>query len=52
MAVRRHQLVIYIIGGEKILQRSRGLVVESLEFWFETLDNEFLMDSIIGFDPF
>jgi hypothetical protein len=52
MAVRRHQLVIYIIGGEKILQSGRCLVVESLEFWFEALDSEFLMDVIICFDPF
>jgi hypothetical protein len=52
MAVRRHQLVIYIIGVEKVLQSGRCLVVESLEFWFETLDNKFLMDGIIGLDPF
>jgi hypothetical protein len=52
MAVRRHQLVIYIIGGEKILQSGRCLVVESLEFWFEALDSELLMDGIICFDPF
>jgi hypothetical protein len=52
MAVRRHQLVIYIIGGEEILQSGRCLVVESLELWFETLDREFLMDGIIGLDPF
>jgi hypothetical protein len=52
MAVRRHQLVIYIIGGEKILQSGRCLIVESLEFWFETLDSEFLMDGIIDLDPF
>jgi hypothetical protein len=52
MAVRRHQLVIHIIGGEKILQSGRCLVVESLEFWFEALDSELLMDGIICFDPF
>jgi hypothetical protein len=52
IAVRRHQLVFHIIGGEKSLQSGRCLVVESLEFWFETLDIEFLMDDIIGFDPF
>jgi hypothetical protein len=52
MAVRRHQLVLHIIGGEKILQIGRCLVVESLEFWFETLDSEFLMDGIIGLDSF
>jgi hypothetical protein len=50
MAVRRHKLVIYIIGGEKILQSSRCLVVESLEFWFEALHSEFLMDGIMCFD--
>jgi hypothetical protein len=49
MAVRRHQLAIYIIGGEKNLQSG---VVERLEFWFEALDCEFLMDGIIGFEPF
>jgi hypothetical protein len=47
VAVRRHQLVIYGIGGEKILQSSRCLIVESLEFWFEALNSEFLMDGII-----
>jgi hypothetical protein len=52
MAVRRHQLVLHIIGGEKILQSGRCLVVESLDFWFETLDSEFLMDGIIGIAPF
>jgi hypothetical protein len=26
--------------------------VESFIFWFKTLDSEFLMDGIIGFDPF
>jgi hypothetical protein len=52
MAVRRHQLVIYIIGGEKMLQNGRCLVVESLELWFEALDSEFLMNGIICFDPF
>jgi hypothetical protein len=48
MTVRRHQLVIYIIGGEKVLQNGRCLVVESLEFWFEALDSEFLMDGIVS----
>jgi hypothetical protein len=52
MAVRRHQLVLHITGGEKILQSGRCLVVESLEFWFKTLDSELLMDGIIGLDPF
>jgi hypothetical protein len=52
MAVRRRQLAIYIIGGEKNLLSGRCLVVESLEFWFEALDSEFLMDGIICFDPF
>jgi hypothetical protein len=52
MAVRRHQLVIYIIGGEKILQSGRCLVVESLDFWFEALDSELMMDCTICIDPF
>jgi hypothetical protein len=52
MAVRRHQLVLYIIGGKKNVQSGRCLVVESLEFWFEALDSEFLMDGIICFDLF
>jgi hypothetical protein len=52
MAVRWHQLVVHIIGVEEILQIGGCLVVESLEFRFETLDSEFLMDGIIGFDPF
>jgi hypothetical protein len=36
----------------KILQSGRCLVVKSLEFWFEILDREFLMDLIMGIDPF
>jgi hypothetical protein len=52
MAVRRHQLVIYIIGGEKNLQSGRRLIVESLAFWLESLDCELLMNGIILFDPF
>jgi hypothetical protein len=52
VAVRRHQLVLHIIGGEKILQSGGCLVGESLEFWFETLYSEFLMDGIIGLDSF
>jgi hypothetical protein len=52
MAVVRNQLVLHVIGCEKVLQSSRCLVVESLEFWFETLDSEFLMDVIIRIDPF
>jgi hypothetical protein len=51
MAVRRHQLVIHIISGGKILQSSRCLVVESLEFWFEALDSDLLMNAVICFDP-
>jgi hypothetical protein len=52
MAVRRHQLIINIIDGEEILQSDGCLVVESLEFWLETLDIELLMDGYICFDPF
>jgi hypothetical protein len=52
VTVGRHQLILHIIGGEKMLQSGRRLVVESLEFWFETLDSELLMDVIIGLDPF
>jgi hypothetical protein len=52
MAVRRPQLVLHIIGGDIILQSGGCLVVESLEFWFESLPSEFLMDGIIGLDPF
>jgi hypothetical protein len=51
VAVRRHQLIIHVIGGEKILQSGRCLVVECLELWFEALDSDFLMDGIICFDP-
>jgi hypothetical protein len=50
MTARRHQLIINIIGGEEILQSGLCLVVESLEFWLETLDSEFLMDGIICLD--
>jgi hypothetical protein len=52
VTVGRDKLVLYIIGGEKVLQSGRCLVVESLEFWFETLGSEFLMDVIICLDPF
>jgi hypothetical protein len=52
MAVRRHQLVIDMIDCEEILQSGRCLVVESLEFWLETLDIELLMNGIVCFDPF
>jgi hypothetical protein len=51
MAVRPQQLAIHIIGGKKSLQSGGRLVVESLVFWFETLDSEFFMDGIIGLDP-
>jgi hypothetical protein len=52
MTVRRNQLISDIIDGEEILQSGRCLVVESLEFWLETLDCELLMDAVICFDPF
>jgi hypothetical protein len=52
MVVGRHQLVLHVIGGEKIIQSGQCLIVESLELWFETLDSELLMDVIIGLDPF
>jgi hypothetical protein len=52
MAVRWKQLVSDIIDGEESLQSGGCLVVESLEFWFETLDSKLLMDGIICFDPF
>jgi hypothetical protein len=47
IAVSRHQLVIDIIDGEEILQSGGCLVVECLDFWFETLDSELLMDGIL-----
>jgi hypothetical protein len=54
VAVGRHQLILHVIGGEENLQISGCLclVVESLEFNFETLDRAFLMDVIIGLDTF
>jgi hypothetical protein len=52
MAVMWHQLVSDIVDGEEILQSGRGLVVESLELRFETLDCELLMNAVICFDPF
>jgi hypothetical protein len=51
MTVRREQLIIDVIGGEKNLQCGRCLVVESLKSGFESFDSEFLMDGIIGIDP-
>jgi hypothetical protein len=47
MAVRLHQLVSDIIVGEEVLQSGGCLVVESLEFWLETLDSELLMNGVI-----
>jgi hypothetical protein len=52
VTVGRYQLVLHVIGGEKVLQSGRFLIVECLEFWFETLGSEFLLDVIICFDPF
>jgi hypothetical protein len=52
MAVRRHQLIIYFIGGGKVLKSRRCLVVESLKSEFESFDSEFLMDGVICVDPF
>jgi hypothetical protein len=52
MAVWWKQLVRDIIDGEEILQSGGCLIVESLEFWLETLDSELLMNSVICFDPF
>jgi hypothetical protein len=51
MAVRWYQLVRDIIDGEEIFQSGGCLVVESLEFWLETLDSELLMNGIICFYP-
>jgi hypothetical protein len=47
MAVRWHQLISDIIDGEEILQSDGCLVVESLECWLETLDNELLMNGML-----
>jgi hypothetical protein len=47
MAAMRHQLVSDIIDGAESLQSGGCLVVESLEFWLETLDSELFMDGII-----
>jgi hypothetical protein len=52
MTVRWHQWVSDIIDGEEILQSGGCLVVESLEFWLETLDSELLMNGFICFYPF
>jgi hypothetical protein len=46
------QLVLHFIGGEKVLQSGRCLLVECLEFWFETLGSELFVDGIICFDSF
>jgi hypothetical protein len=52
MSVRWHQLVSDIIDGGEILQSVGCLIVESLEFWLETLDRELLMNGVICVDPF
>jgi hypothetical protein len=51
MSFRWHQLVSDIIDGEEILQSGGCLVVESLEFWLETLYSELLMNGAICFTP-
>jgi hypothetical protein len=43
-SVRWQELLIDIIDGEEILQNGRCLVVESLEFWLETLDSELFVN--------
>jgi hypothetical protein len=52
VAVRKNQLVLHIIGSEKVFQSGGCFVVKSLKFWFETLGSEFLMNVIICLDPF
>jgi hypothetical protein len=52
MAVRWHQLVSNVIDGEESVQSGGCLVVESLKFWLETLDSEFLMNGVVCFYPF
>jgi multisubunit Na+/H+ antiporter MnhB subunit len=52
VAVGRNQMILHVIGSEKMLQSGQCLIVESLKFWFETLGSEFLMDVIICLDPF
>jgi hypothetical protein len=47
-----YQLVLHVIGGEKVLQSGCCLVVKCLAFWFETLGSEFLVDVIICLDLF
>jgi hypothetical protein len=51
MTVRWHQLISDIVDGEEVLQSGRGLVVKSLELWFETFDCELLVNAVICFDP-
>jgi hypothetical protein len=52
MSMRWHKLVRDIIDCEEILQSGGCLVVESLEFWRETLDSELMMKGVICFYPF
>jgi hypothetical protein len=52
VTVGRDQLVLHVIGGEKVLQSGRCLNVECLEFWFETLGRVFMVYVIICLDPF
>jgi hypothetical protein len=40
------------LAVKKLFKAADALIVESLEFKFEALDSEFLMDGIIVFDTF
>jgi hypothetical protein len=46
------QLIFHIIGSEKVFQSGGCFVVKGLNFVFETLGSEFLMDVSICVDPF
>jgi hypothetical protein len=52
MTVGGNKLIFHVIGDEKVFQSGGCFVVKGLNFGFETLGSEFLMDVVICFDPF
>jgi hypothetical protein len=51
MVVGGDKLIFHVIGSEKVFQSGVCFVVKGLNFGFETLGSEFLMDVVICFDP-
>jgi hypothetical protein len=52
MTVGGNKLIFHVIDSEKVFQSGECFVGKGLNFGFETLGSEFLMDVVICFDPF